>query len=140
MIKAVQSAHLLYKQDLNSKRAAVEQLEKKNAESLQIDDACKEVLKEEEELLSKQKDLQQQLSQASAIITEATERLQIAIKKKDNLDIDRASILIEGGNMKNKTISEQLTKVTEDLIKIQKKRKDAFDQQQKLKRQKASTN
>ena len=56
MIKAVQSSHLLYKQDMNSKKAPVKQLEKANAESLQIEDVCKEVLKEEE-LLSKQKDL-----------------------------------------------------------------------------------
>jgi hypothetical protein len=63
-------------------KAAVEQLEKENKEMLQVDEACKEILKEEGELLSKQKDLQQQLLQASEIIAEATERLQIAIKKK----------------------------------------------------------
>jgi hypothetical protein len=63
-------------------KAAVEQLEKENKEMLQVDEACKEILKEERELLSKQKDLQQQLLQASEIIAEATERLQIAIKKK----------------------------------------------------------
>ena len=88
---------------------------------------CKDALKEEE-LLSKQKDLQKQLRQASAIISDVTERLQIAIKKNDNLDIDKASILIDGSNMKNKSISEQVTKVTEDLIKIQKKWKDVFGQ------------
>jgi hypothetical protein len=121
-------------------KAAVEQLEKENKEMLQVDEACKEILKEEGELLSKQKDLQQQLLQASEIIAEATERLQIAIKKKDNLDMDRASILIDGGNIRNKSINEQLVKVTEDLIKIQKKRKDAFGQLQRLKRQKCSTN
>ncbi|CAF4586322.1 unnamed protein product [Rotaria sp. Silwood1] len=140
MIKMVQSSHLLYKQDLNSRKAAVEQLEKENEEMLQVDEACKEILKEEGELLSNQKDLQQQLLQASQIITEATARLQIAIKNKDNLDMDRASILIDGGNMRNKSINEQLVKVTEDLIKIQKKRKDAFDQLHRLKRQKCSTN
>ena len=52
---------------------------------MQIEVVCKEVLKEEE-LLSKQKDLQQQLFQASAIITNVTERLQIAIKK-DSLNL-----------------------------------------------------
>jgi hypothetical protein len=57
------------------------------------------------------------------LITDDSERLQVAIKKKDTLDIDRATILIDGGNTKNKTISEQLSKVTEELIKIQKKAK-----------------
>ena len=32
-------------------------------------------------------------------------------------------MLIDGGNAKSKTVSEQLSKVTEDLIKIQKKTK-----------------
>jgi hypothetical protein len=54
--------------------------------------------------------------------------------------MDRASILIDGGNMRNKSINEQLVKVTEDLIKIQKKRKDACGQLQRLKRQKCSAN
>ena len=31
--------------------------------------------------------------------------------------MDRTSILIDGGNMRNKSINEQLVKVTEDLIK-----------------------
>jgi len=66
-----------------------------------------------------------------------TERLQVVIKKKDNLDIDWATILIDGGNTKSKTISDQLAKMTEDLMQIQKKRKDVFAQQQR--RQKATT-
>jgi hypothetical protein len=49
----------------------------------------------------------------------------LQLKKKDSIDIDRATILIEGGNTKSKQISEQLSKVTEEeeLIKIQKKTK-----------------
>ncbi len=46
--------------------------------------------------------------------------------KKDSLDIDRATILTYHGNTKSKMISWQLSKVTEDLIKIQKKWKDVF--------------
>ncbi len=82
-----------------------------------------------------QKDLKRQLLEASSIIADDTERLQLAIKKKDSLDIDRATILIDGGNTKSKKITEQLSKVTEDLIKTQKKRKGVFGQQQQ-KRQK----
>jgi len=73
------------------------------------------------------------------LITDGSELLQVAIKKKDTLDIDRATVLIDGGNTKNKTISEQLSKVTEELIKIQKKRKDKFGQQQQQKHQKIKT-
>ncbi len=48
--------------------------------------------------------------------------------KKDNLNIDRATISIDLSNIKSKIINEQLSKITEDLIKIQKKRKDVFGQ------------
>jgi hypothetical protein len=74
--------------------------------------------------------LQRQLHEVSPIITDGSERLQVAIKKKDSLDTDRATILIDVGNVKSKMISEQLSEVNEELIKIQKKRKDIFSQQQ----------
>ncbi len=74
--------------------------------------------------------MQRQLHEVSPIITDGSERLQVAIKKKDSLDTDRATILIDVGNVKSKMISEQLSEVNEELIKIQKKRKDIFSQQQ----------
>jgi len=61
----------------------------------------------------------------------------LQLKKKDSPDIDRAIILIDGGNTISKKIIEQLSKVTEDLIKIQKKRKGVFGRQQQ-KRQKST--
>ncbi len=72
----------------------------------------------EEELITKQKDLQRQLHEVSSIITDGSERLQVAIKKKDSLGTDRATILIDVGNMKSKMISEQLSEVNGELIKI----------------------
>jgi len=129
----------LYKQDLDAKKAATERLEKENTEHLQAHSVCKQVLEQEEELLKKQKDLQRELQATNLIITDGSERLQLAIKKKDSLDIDRATILIEGGNIKTKKIGEQLSEVTEELVKIQKKRRDKFAQQQQQKRQKTTT-
>ena len=81
------------------------------------------MLKEEEELLIKQKDLQRELHEVNSIVTDGTEHLQVAIKKKDSFDMERARILIDGGTAKCKIISEQLLEVTEQLIKIQKKAK-----------------
>jgi hypothetical protein len=72
----------LYKQDLDAKKAARERLEKENTERLQAYSADKQVLEEEEELLKKQKDLQHELRAANLIITDASELLQLAIKKK----------------------------------------------------------
>jgi hypothetical protein len=75
-------------QDLNAKQKATERLEKENKENLQAYDVCKQVLEEEEELLTKQKDLQRELEVANLLITDGSELLQVAIKKKDTLDID----------------------------------------------------
>ncbi len=47
----------MYKQDLDAKKAARERLEKENTERLQAYSADKQVIKEEEELLKKEKDL-----------------------------------------------------------------------------------
>ena len=62
----------------------------------------------------------------------------LAIKQKDNLEIHRSTILIDGGNTESKAVNEQLSKVTENLIQIQTKRKNNFGQQQQ-KRQKTLT-
>ena len=43
-------------------------------------------------------------------------------------------ILIDGGNNRSEIISEQLLKVTEDLIDIQQKTKSAFNKQQIMKK------
>ncbi len=101
-------------------------MEKEKKEKETANETCNEALKQEEELLIKQKDLQRQQQEANSIIREGSISLQLAIKNKDSLDIDRATILIEGGNNRNKIVSDELMKVTEDLINIQKKRKDAF--------------
>ncbi|CAF3880483.1 unnamed protein product [Rotaria sp. Silwood1] len=138
IIKSVQSSYLVYKQDLHFKKVAAERLEKENKENLKEAEICKEILNEEDELLLKQKTLQRELNDATSIIADASERLQLALKKKDSIEIDRSTILIHGGNTKSKEINEQLSKVTEELIKIQKKRKSKFSQQQQ-KRQKTLT-
>jgi hypothetical protein len=56
-------------------------------------------------------------------------------KTKDCVNIDRATILIDGGNNRSKIIGDELFKVTEDLMNIKKKRKDAFTKQQQQKKQ-----
>jgi hypothetical protein len=39
-------------------------------------------------------------------------------KNKDCVDMDRATILIDGGNNRSKIIGDELFKVTEDLMNI----------------------
>jgi hypothetical protein len=140
LIKAVRNSYCIYKEELAIAKATAERLEKEKKEKESANEACNEVLKQEEELLIKQKDLQRQQQESNLIIREGSIRLQLAIKNKDSLDIDRATILIEGGNNRNKIVSDELMKVTEDLINIQKKRKDAFARQQQQQKKQKTTN
>ena len=136
LIKAVQNSYLLYKKELEIVKAATQRLEKEKEEREAANEIYKQVMKEEEELLIKQKDLQRQQQEANLIIANGSARLQLAIKNKNSIDISRATILIEGGNNQSTTIGVELMKVTEDLIKIQRKRKDAFAKQQQQKKRK----
>ncbi|CAF2061871.1 unnamed protein product [Rotaria magnacalcarata] len=139
IIKSVEKSYQLYKNDLNLRKSMVERSEKENTECSQVYEICKQVLIEEAELLKQQKDLQGELQQINLIIVDGTESLNLAIKKKDSFDMDRASTLIGGATARCKMITEQLSKVTEELIKIQKKRKEKFGEQQQ-KRQKTTMN
>jgi len=51
--------------------------------------------------------------------------------KKKSLDIVRAIGFIHGGNTKHQTISENLSKIIEELTEIENKRKDEFSQEDK---------
>ena len=48
--------------------------------------------------------------------------MQRVLKRKDSIDIDRASKLIEAVNNRSKMIGDELFKITGDLMNIQKKR------------------
>ncbi|CAF2273547.1 unnamed protein product, partial [Rotaria magnacalcarata] len=138
LIKAAQSSFSFYNEELSIIKAAEERIRKEKEEKENASKIYQEVLKQEEELLMTQKDLQKQQQEANSIIADGSARLQLAIKKKDSLDIERATILIDGGNNKSKIIGEQLLKVTEDLIDIQKKRKSTFNKQQAMKKLKTT--
>ena len=58
--------------------------------------------------------------------------MQHSLERKDSIDIDRASMLVEGGNNRSKIIGDELFKVTGDLWIF--KRKDAFAKQQQQKK------
>ncbi|CAM4808041.1 unnamed protein product [Rotaria magnacalcarata] len=138
LIKAAQSSFSFYNEELSIIKVAEERIRKEKEEKENASKIYQEVLKQEEELLMTQKDLQKQQQEANSIIADGSARLQLAIKKKDSLDIERATILIDGGNNKSKIIGEQLLKVTEDLIDIQKKRKSTFNKQQVMKKLKTT--
>ncbi|CAF4361769.1 unnamed protein product [Rotaria magnacalcarata] len=102
LIKAAQSSFSFFNEELSIIKAAEERIRKEKEEKENASKIYQEVLEQEEELLMTQKDLQKQQQEANLIIADGSARLQLAIKKKDSLDIERATILIGGGN--NKTI------------------------------------
>jgi len=89
LIKAVRNSYSFYKEELAIAKAATERMEKQREEQNNVDEMCKQLLQQEEELLVKHKDLQRQQQEANLIIADASARLQVAVKKK------KVSILIE---------------------------------------------
>jgi len=93
-------------------------------------DEMKKLIDQEQQLLSKQKSLQDEQKKAQLLVGEGRQRLDNALKKVDMIDAQAANALIGAGDEKVKSISEELIKVTDELIKIQSKRKNAFSHAQ----------
>lgn len=134
MINAVQRSSSLYKEELAKLKAARDryELEQKIRDKHQAMES--DLLKNEEDLLRKQKDLQRQQEELTKLISDGSTRLQAAIKSKDSLNIDAATILIDGANVKNQSLAQDLAKVTEELFAIQRRRKDSFAHREKSKK------
>ncbi|CAF4502389.1 unnamed protein product, partial [Rotaria socialis] len=116
LIKAAQSSFSFFNEELSIIKAAEERIRKEKEEKENASKIYQEVLEQEEELLMTQKDLQKQQQEANLIIADGSARLQLAIKKKDSLDIERATILIGGGN--NKTIFPNQTVGMNDCLRL----------------------
>ena len=92
-------------------------------------------------MFSKQKSLQAEQKKAQLLLGEGRQRLDNALKKDDITDAQAVSALIGAGDEKLKLISEELVKITDELLIIQSKRKNIFShaQSSKSKRQKMIT-
>lgn len=101
--------------------------EKKNETFTSLNKEMKKLIDQEQHFLSKQKDLQAEQRKAHQLVGEGRQRFDNALKKADILDAQAANILIEAGDEQVKSISEELTKVTTDLLKLQSKRKKQKD-------------
>ena len=71
----------------------------------------------------KQKSLQDEQNNAKLLLGEGRQRLDNALKKDNIIDAQAASALIGAGDEKVKLISEELIKVTDELLIIRSKRK-----------------
>ena len=74
-------------------------------------------------MLFKQKSLQDEQKKAQLLLGEGRQRLDNALKKDNIIDAQAANALIGAGDEKVKLISEELIKVTDELLIIRSKRK-----------------
>ncbi|CAF1116233.1 unnamed protein product [Rotaria sordida] len=72
LLKAVQNSYSFYREELAVAKAAAERIEKEREEQENINEMYKQVLKQEEDLLVKQKKLQRQQQEANLIIADAS--------------------------------------------------------------------
>ena len=86
----------------------------------------KKLIDREHQLLSKQKTLQAEQKKAQLSLGEDRQRLSSALKKDDITDPQAASVSIRASDEKLKLISEELVRVTDELLIIQSKRKNVF--------------
>jgi hypothetical protein len=84
----------------------------------------KKLIDQENQLLFKQKNLQDEQKKAQLLMGKGRQRLDNALKKADLIDAQAANALIGAGDEKVKLISDELIKVTDELLKIQSKRKN----------------
>ena len=126
MISAVQKSKSTYNQEQLLQKAAAKQANKDNDVQTDADQETRKLIDEEHRWLSKQKDLQAEQKRAQCLISEGRQRLDDALKKADVLEAQAANALIGAGDEQVKSICEEMKKVTDELLKIQSKRKNAF--------------
>ncbi|CAF0854255.1 unnamed protein product [Adineta steineri] len=141
MIRTVQKSKSVYNQEQLSMKAVADRMRKETEANGIIGDEMKKLTDQENDLLSKQKTLQTEQKKAQLLVGEGRQRLDNALKKADMLDAQAANALIGAGDEQVKLISEELIKVTDELIKIQSKRKNTFSHGQSIenKKQKITT-
>lgn len=126
MIRAVQKSKSIYNQEQSLQKAATHQVDKFNEVYATAYEQTRTLIDQEHHWLSKQRSLQDDQKKAQCLITEGRQRLDSAFKKNDMFDAQAANALIGAGDEQIKSISEELTKVTNELLKIQSKRKNAL--------------
>jgi hypothetical protein len=139
MIRAVQKSKSIYDQEQLSMKGIADRARKESEMHDNIHEETKKLIDQEHHLLSKQKKLQDEQMKAQLLLGEGRQRLDKALKKVDMIDAQAANALIGAGDEQIRCISEELIKVTEDLLKIQSKRKNTFSHEQSFENKKKKT-
>ena len=126
MIRAVQKAKSVYHQEQLLLRNVADRAKKVDETNKNLNEEMKKLIGQEQQLLSKQKNIQNEQKKAQLLIGEGRQRLDNALKRSNMIDAQAANALVGTGDEKVKLISEELIGVTNELMKIQNKRRNVF--------------
>ena len=133
MVSAAQKSKSLYYQEQLSLKAIAERERKENEIYENTNEEIKKLTDQENQLLFKQKSLQDEQKKAQVLVAEGRQRLDNALKKADLLDAQVANAIIGTGDEKVKSILDDLIDVTDELTIIQSRRENLFFQIQSFK-------
>ncbi|CAM2721102.1 unnamed protein product, partial [Rotaria socialis] len=139
MIRAVQKSKSVYNQEQLSLKSLADREKEQSEKHQRTNEEVKKLIDRENQLLSKQKGLHDKQKKAQLLVDEGRQRLDNALKKADIIDAQAANALIGAGDEQVKLISDKLFKITDELLKIQSKRKNVLSHVQNKKQKMTTT-
>ncbi|CAF3588591.1 unnamed protein product [Rotaria socialis] len=139
MIRAVQKSKSVYNQEQLSLKSLANREKEQSDKHEHTNGEMKKLIDRENQLLSKQKGLHDKQKKAQLLVDEGRQRLDNALKKADIIDAQAANALIGAGDEQVKLISDKLFKITDELLKIQSKRKNVLSHVQNKKQKMTAT-
>ncbi|CAF4367356.1 unnamed protein product [Rotaria sp. Silwood2] len=139
MVRAVQKSKSVYNQEQLSLKSLADREKEQSEKHEHTNEEMKKLIDRENQLLSRQKGLQDEQKKAQLLVGEGRQRLDNALKKADIIDAQAANALIGAGDEQVKLISDELFKITHELLKIQSKRKNVLSHVQKKKQNMTTT-
>ncbi|CAF3447146.1 unnamed protein product, partial [Rotaria socialis] len=139
MIRAVQKSKSVYNQEQLSLKSLADREKEQSEKHQRTNEEMKKLIDRENQLLSKQKGLHDKQKKAQLLVDEGRQRLDNALKKADIIDAQAANALIGAGDEQVKLISDKLFKITDELLKIQSKRKNVLSHVQNKKQKMTAT-
>ncbi|CAF3977676.1 unnamed protein product, partial [Rotaria magnacalcarata] len=120
MIRAVQKSKLVYNQEQLSLKSLADRKKEQSEKHEHTNEEMKKLIDRENQLLSKQKGLHDKKKKTQLLVGEGRQRLDNALKKSGYyIDAQTANVLIGAGDEQVKLISDELFKITDELLKIQ---------------------
>ncbi|CAF3773207.1 unnamed protein product [Rotaria magnacalcarata] len=139
MIRAVQKSKSVYNQEQLSLKSLADREKKQSDKHEHTNEEMKKLIGRENQLLSTQKGLHDKQKKAQLLVGEGRQQLDNALKQADIIDAQTVNALIGAGDEQVKLISDELFKITDELLKIQNKRKNVLSHVQNKKQKMTTT-